>query len=39
MGNRLMYGNYLEGRNLIDDDGNEVNFNYEVSTVTQGGGS
>ena len=28
MGNRLMYGNYLEGYDLIDKYGNPVNFQY-----------
>jgi hypothetical protein len=30
MGNRLIYGNYTEGNNLIDINGNQVNLNYSV---------
>lgn len=31
MGNRLMYGNYTEGFDLIDNDGNDVRFEYTTS--------
>jgi len=31
MGNRLMYGNYTEGFDLIDNDGNDVMFDYTTS--------
>ena len=31
MGNRLMYGNYTEGFDLIDNDGNDVRFDYTTS--------
>ena len=34
MGNRLMYGNYLEGYDLIDSDGNATRLNY-ISTLRQ----
>lgn len=34
MGNRLMYGNYVEGYDLIDKDGNEVMFEYWVNGVS-----
>ena len=34
MGNRLMYGNYLEGYDLIDSDGNATQLNY-ISTLRQ----
>ena len=37
MGNRLMYGNYLEGRDVVNEYGNKVDFNYEVSTVSKVG--
>jgi len=37
MGRRLMYGNYLEGRDVIDEDGNKVNFNYQVEAVSKEG--
>lgn len=30
MGNRLMYGNYVEGYDLTDSDGRAVNLNYSV---------
>lgn len=35
MGNRLMYGNYLEGYDLIDKDGNQVKLEYTTDLVTQ----
>jgi hypothetical protein len=35
MGRRLMYGNYLEGRNLIDKNGNDVNVSYNVSPISE----
>jgi hypothetical protein len=35
MGNRLMYGNYVEGYNLIDADGNPVRFDYDVNKVIE----
>ena len=31
MGNRLIYGNYTEGNNLIDVNGNPTNLNYSVA--------
>jgi hypothetical protein len=36
-GRRLMYGNYLEGRDLIDENGNSVNFNYGIEHITKEG--
>ena len=33
MGNRLMYGNYEEGRDLIDVDGNPVKLDYNAELV------
>jgi hypothetical protein len=35
MGNRLMYGNYVEGYNLIDKDGQPVKFEYYTNLVTE----
>lgn len=34
MGNRLMYGNYVEGYDLIDLNGNEVRFDYYTDPVS-----
>ena len=34
MGNRLMYGNYVEGYNLIDINGSQVQFDYYTELVT-----
>ena len=31
MGNRLMYGNYFEGYDLVDSNNNPIQFNYEAS--------
>lgn len=33
MGNRLMYGNYVEGYNLIDENNNEVRLDFSVDLV------
>lgn len=35
MGNRLMYGNYLEGYDLIDKNGYPVKFEYYTSLLTE----
>lgn len=35
MGNRLMYGNYVEGYNLIDSDGNPTNLTYSTDLITE----
>ena len=35
MGNRLMYGNYTEGYDMVDSLGNAVNLTYEASLVSQ----
>jgi hypothetical protein len=37
MGNRVMYGNYLEGRDIVDDTGSKVDFNYETSLFSRVG--
>lgn len=34
MGNRLMYGNYVEGYNLIDANGSPVQFDYYTELIT-----
>lgn len=34
MGNRLMYGNYVEGYNMIDDDANPVKLEYSTELVS-----
>ena len=33
MGNRLMYGNYVEGYDMIDHNGNPVRFDYSLEAV------
>jgi hypothetical protein len=33
MGNRLMYGNHVDGYDLIDSNGFPVNFNYEAELI------
>ena len=35
MGNRLMYGNYVEGYNLIDYKGNPTRFTYTTDLITE----
>lgn len=35
MGNRLMYGNYVEGYNLIDRNGNPTRFTYQTDLITE----
>ena len=35
MGNRLMYGNYLEGYDLLDKSGNPVNFQYYTELISE----
>jgi hypothetical protein len=35
MGNRLMYGNYVEGYDLVDDLGQPVRFTYTVDPISQ----
>lgn len=34
MGNRLMYGNYVEGYNMLDENGNPVKLEYEVNLIS-----
>ena len=35
MGNRLMYGNYVEGYDIVDDNGNPVKLEYETNLVSE----
>jgi len=35
MGNRLMYGNYVEGYDLIDDNGSPIKFEYTTSLISE----
>ena len=39
MGNRLMYGNYVEGYNLIDHNGNPTRLEYTTSLISNDIGS
>jgi hypothetical protein len=35
MGNRLMYGNYTEGYDMVDEDGNPVRLEYDANLVSE----
>ena len=35
MGNRLMYGNYVDGYNIEDADGNEIKIDYDLSLISE----
>lgn len=35
MGNRLMYGNYVEGYNMLDSNGNPVKFEYQTNLISE----
>lgn len=35
MGNRLMYGNYVEGRDLVDANGNDTRLEYFVDLISE----
>lgn len=35
MGNRLMYGNYVEGYDMLDEDGNPVDLGYSTTLVSE----
>ncbi len=35
MGNRLMYGNYVEGYDLVDENGNNILFEYQPTLTTE----
>ena len=35
MGNRLMYGNYVDGYDIKDADGNEIKLDYDLSLVSE----
>lgn len=39
MGNRLVYGNYVDGYDLIDGNGNDVQLDYSVELVSEDIGS
>ena len=34
MGNRLLYGNYLEGYDMVDQNGNPVNIDYQANLIS-----
>jgi hypothetical protein len=35
MGNRLMYGNYVEGYNMVDEDNNPVRLDYSTALIIE----
>jgi len=35
MGNRLVYGNYVEGYDLVDSNGHDVKFEYEAELISE----
>ena len=35
MGNRLMYGNYVEGYNMVDENGNPVKLEYQTNLISE----
>lgn len=35
MGNRLMYGNYVEGYDIVDEDGTPVKLEYEANLISE----
>lgn len=35
MGNRLMYGNYIDGYDIVDENGADVYLDYDLSLVTE----
>jgi hypothetical protein len=35
IGNRPVFGNYLEGRDLVDDNGNKIHVNYDLSLINE----
>jgi hypothetical protein len=35
MGNRLMYGNYVDGYNIEDSDGNAIDINYDLELLSE----
>jgi hypothetical protein len=38
MGNRLMYGNYVDGYNIEDSNGNTINLDYNLSVLSESTG-
>jgi hypothetical protein len=35
MGNRLMYGNYVDGYNIEDENGNAIDIDYDLSLISE----
>lgn len=35
MGNRLMYGNYVEGYDMVDSNGNQINLSYSTALISE----
>ena len=35
MGNRLMYGNYVEGYNMLDENGNPIKLEYNINLLSE----
>ena len=35
IGNRLIYGNYVEGRNMLDKNGIPINVNYTLTSISE----
>ncbi len=35
MGNRLMYGNYVDGYNISDENGNSIDIDYDLSLISE----
>lgn len=35
MGNRLMYGNYVDGYNIEDENGNPIDIDYDLSLISE----
>lgn len=35
IGNRLIFGNYVEGRDIVDNNGNDININYDLSFTSR----
>jgi hypothetical protein len=35
IGNRMLFGNYVEGRNLVDGDGNDIHIDFKTSFIPE----
>jgi hypothetical protein len=35
IGNRLIFGNYVEGMDIVDNNGNDININYDLSFTSK----